>query len=205
MIAMISPGLASCENTLNTLRYADRVKEMKKGAPKAVAGGLAPSAMDMGGAGSDLEMEDEEDGGWLGEPTPLEASLVKQDIAKLHQSIMKGKGKSTKQTDADNVADAAQFTFQSAVAEVVEAEERVVEEHRAWVEADKSFIAQEEKLLRDVDTVDFDADNYARRLDELLDAKMAKLQSLKANVQQFRKHLQDEEKASKAVKSGMKF
>ena len=93
----------------------------------------------------------------------------------------------------------------TAVAEVVEAEERVVEEHRAWVEADKSFIAQEEKLLRDVDTVDFDADNYARRLDELLDAKMAKLQSLKANVQQFRKHLQDEEKASKAVKSGMKF
>ena len=30
MIGNISPGLASCENTLNTLRYADRVKELKK-------------------------------------------------------------------------------------------------------------------------------------------------------------------------------
>uniref|UniRef100_A0A0N5AF57 Kinesin-like protein n=1 Tax=Syphacia muris TaxID=451379 RepID=A0A0N5AF57_9BILA len=28
MIAMISPGMGSCEHTLNTLRYADRVKEL---------------------------------------------------------------------------------------------------------------------------------------------------------------------------------
>ncbi|XP_041133125.1 kinesin-like protein KIF2C isoform X4 [Polyodon spathula] len=30
MIAMISPGINSCEYTLNTLRYADRVKELKE-------------------------------------------------------------------------------------------------------------------------------------------------------------------------------
>ncbi|KAK1876052.1 Kinesin-like protein KIF2C [Dissostichus eleginoides] len=29
MIAMVSPGLASCEYTMNTLRYSDRVKELK--------------------------------------------------------------------------------------------------------------------------------------------------------------------------------
>ncbi|XP_028283500.1 kinesin-like protein KIF2C isoform X2 [Parambassis ranga] len=29
MIAMVSPGMASCEYTMNTLRYADRVKELK--------------------------------------------------------------------------------------------------------------------------------------------------------------------------------
>lgn len=31
MIATISPGINSCEYTLNTLRYADRVRELKKG------------------------------------------------------------------------------------------------------------------------------------------------------------------------------
>ena len=31
MIGNISPSLSSCEHTLNTLRYADRVKELKKG------------------------------------------------------------------------------------------------------------------------------------------------------------------------------
>ena len=29
MIANISPSFSNCENTLNTLRYADRVKELK--------------------------------------------------------------------------------------------------------------------------------------------------------------------------------
>lgn len=34
MIGNVSPGLLSCENTLNTLRYADRVKELKKSSDK---------------------------------------------------------------------------------------------------------------------------------------------------------------------------
>lgn len=33
MIAMISPGLSSCEHSLNTLRYADRVKELAAADP----------------------------------------------------------------------------------------------------------------------------------------------------------------------------
>jgi len=40
MIANVSPALGCCEPTLNTLRYADRVKEMKKdSALKAKMGG----------------------------------------------------------------------------------------------------------------------------------------------------------------------
>lgn len=31
MIGNVSPGLSSCEHTLNTLRYSDRVKELKRG------------------------------------------------------------------------------------------------------------------------------------------------------------------------------
>lgn len=34
MIANISPASANVEHTLNTLRYADRVKELKKGGEK---------------------------------------------------------------------------------------------------------------------------------------------------------------------------
>jgi len=34
MIAMISPGVQSCENSLNTLRYADRVKELGADSPE---------------------------------------------------------------------------------------------------------------------------------------------------------------------------
>ncbi|XP_030383407.1 kinesin-like protein Klp59C [Scaptodrosophila lebanonensis] len=51
MIAMISPGLHSCENTLNTLRYADRVKELTsqpEGKVKAATSGGRTYEMDKG-------------------------------------------------------------------------------------------------------------------------------------------------------------
>lgn len=42
MIANVSPALTCCEPTLNTLRYADRVKELKKdpALKKVLEGGL---------------------------------------------------------------------------------------------------------------------------------------------------------------------
>lgn len=39
MIANVSPALSCCEPTLNTLRYADRVKELKKDPKLKNAGG----------------------------------------------------------------------------------------------------------------------------------------------------------------------
>lgn len=44
MIANISPANSCCEHTLNTLRYADRVKELKKGNE---AGGAQEQPMKM--------------------------------------------------------------------------------------------------------------------------------------------------------------
>ncbi|XP_074543857.1 kinesin-like protein KIF2C isoform X2 [Halichoeres trimaculatus] len=45
MIAMVSPGMASCEYTMNTLRYADRVKELN-GNSKATAASNVQEPMD---------------------------------------------------------------------------------------------------------------------------------------------------------------
>uniref|UniRef100_A0A7I5E816 Kinesin-like protein n=1 Tax=Haemonchus contortus TaxID=6289 RepID=A0A7I5E816_HAECO len=59
MIAMISPGMSSCEHTINTLRYADRVKELG-----ADEGGSSPPMGDdelmlrTDGTGDDGDNED---------------------------------------------------------------------------------------------------------------------------------------------------
>jgi kinesin family protein 2/24 len=203
MIAMISPGLGSCENTLNTLRYADRVKELKKGKPVA-KGGTAMERVqqqDVSGSGGDSDFEmDGDDGGWLGEPSPLEGSLAKQDLQHLHDSIIKRNG--GKQSQAEEAA----FQFHDAVAEVVEAEERVVEEHRAALQADQKFLAEEEKMLAGVQSaIDYDMDAYAKRLDEMLTEKIGKLQSLQGSVQSFRRQLTAEEHASKRVSGQLRF
>lgn len=53
MIAMISPGVSSCEHSLNTLRYADRVKELGGGDLQTNAGS-EPEQEDDGGDISQL-------------------------------------------------------------------------------------------------------------------------------------------------------
>eukprot|EP00041_Stephanoeca_diplocostata_P036379 m.1325256 g.1325256 ORF g.1325256 m.1325256 type:complete len:767 (-) comp24853_c0_seq26:4199-6499(-) len=228
MIAMVSPGLESCENSLNTLRYADRVKELKKdkailtdaggGAGGAGSGGVATASKASGGrrpAGKTrssaepaapvaatapdssntdaaLEMDDAEDGDWLLEPSPLESSLARQDLKRLHESLK------IKDRDHNNNL----FNFHNAVAEVVEAEERLEEEHRATIQLEREMLDEEDRLLQDINGVDYDVEDYAQRLDQILDTKIKRLTELSTSVRSFRKQLQDEEQASKQVPKG---
>ncbi|XP_050515665.1 kinesin-like protein Klp10A [Diabrotica virgifera virgifera] len=71
MIAMISPGVNSCEHSLNTLRYADRVKEL-------VAGDLQTNS------GSDNEQD--EDGDLL-QLRSLNENDMTPEMLNLHQFI----------------------------------------------------------------------------------------------------------------------
>jgi len=48
MIACVGPGVMSCEHTLNTLRYADRVKELKKEAGDVVSSNLSKKEKELG-------------------------------------------------------------------------------------------------------------------------------------------------------------
>lgn len=72
MIAMISPGVNSCEHSLNTLRYADRVKEL-------VAGDVQTNS------GSDNETDD--DDGDLLQLRSLNENDMTPEMLNLHQFI----------------------------------------------------------------------------------------------------------------------
>ncbi|XP_028902587.1 kinesin-like protein KIF2C [Ornithorhynchus anatinus] len=69
MIAMISPGMSSCEYTLNTLRYADRVKE------------LSPHNGGSGELQNRMELEGEE-----AEPTP-QGSPLQHNLSKEEEEL----------------------------------------------------------------------------------------------------------------------
>merc|ERR1712167_107656 len=112
------------------------------------------------------------------------------DIKRMHKSLRK-KG-------AENKDEAEEmFNFHSAVAAVVETEERVVEEHRAAIQLDRELLDEGARLLGEVDGVDYDVDDYARRLDEILTTKVERLTALKKSVAAFRQMLAMEEQASK--------
>lgn len=79
--------------------------------------------------------------------------------------------------EIDNDSDKL-LSFHEAVAEVVEMEERFVEDHRSAVQLEHEMLAEEEKLLAEVDGTDFDVEDYVKRLEQILVTKMEKLQVL---------------------------
>ncbi|EGD78057.1 hypothetical protein PTSG_12814 [Salpingoeca rosetta] len=128
-------------------------------------------------------------------PVGLDSSLAKHDLQQLHKS-MRSRGEDE---DMDGM-----FQQLEAMATLEETEDAVIEEHRSAIQFAREMLTEEEKVLAEVEGVNSDSEEYARRLEQILAAKIEKLQHLKANVGKFRRQLQDEEARAKDCK-GFKF
>uniref|UniRef100_A0A8C2GFW6 Kinesin-like protein n=1 Tax=Cyprinus carpio TaxID=7962 RepID=A0A8C2GFW6_CYPCA len=172
MIATISPGMTSCENTLNTLRYANRVKELTVD-PNAVMEGVRPNV----DAINQLDIMDEE---W-----ELGNSPQRDDLKLLCEQ------------NEEEVSPQL-FTFHEAVSHLVEMEEQVLEDHRAVFQSIR-WLEDEKVLLEMTEEVDYDVDSYSCQLEQILDQKIEILIELRDKVKSFRSTLQEEEQASKQI------
>ncbi|XP_064605768.1 kinesin-like protein KIF2A [Liolophura sinensis] len=166
MIAMISPGMNSCEHTLNTLRYADRVKELGPGGP-------------VEGKPADVAPPNNVDIGTM--------SPQNSDLAML------------KTSNQEEVSDEL-LTFHEAVNHMQELEEQVVDSHRSLLEQSQKWLAEDRKLLKMTDEVDYDTEAYARQLDALLASKIEAYTALREQLTAFRQELKEEESLSRKIK-----
>ncbi|XP_044052684.1 kinesin-like protein KIF2A isoform X4 [Siniperca chuatsi] len=172
MIATISPGMTSCENTLNTLRYANRVKELTVD-PNQVMEGGRPNIH----AVNQLDLLDED---WLS------ISPQRDDLKLLCEQ------------NEEEVSPQL-FTFHEAVSQLVEMEEQVLEDHRAVFQESIRWLEDEKVLLEMTEEVDYDVESYATQLEQILDQKIEILTELRDKVKSFRSTLQEEEQASKQI------
>ncbi|XP_054905156.1 kinesin-like protein KIF2A isoform X2 [Poeciliopsis prolifica] len=172
MIATISPGMTSCENTLNTLRYANRVKELTVD-PNQVMEGGRPNIH----AVNQLDILDEE---WLS------ISPQRDDLKLLCEQ------------NEEEVSPQL-FTFHEAVSQLVEMEEQVLEDHRAVFQESIRWLEDEKVLLEMTEEVDYDVESYATQLEQILEQKIDILTELRDKVKSFRSTLQEEEQASKQI------
>ncbi|XP_076019748.1 kinesin-like protein KIF2A [Genypterus blacodes] len=211
MIATISPGMASCENTLNTLRYANRVKEF----------GISPS---------DIPFSQSRNVGGRSELSPtfeyeyITTSVVRvQALAVDPTAVMEncqgghldqlevleaqwGMGSSPQRDDLKLLCEQNEeevspqlFTFHEAVSQLVEMEEQVLEDHKAVFQESIRWLEEEKVLLEMTDEVDYDVDSYVTQLEQILDQKVDILAELRDKVRSFRSALQEEEQASQQI------
>uniref|UniRef100_A0A674BLU8 Kinesin-like protein n=1 Tax=Salmo trutta TaxID=8032 RepID=A0A674BLU8_SALTR len=171
MIATISPGMTSCENTLNTLRYANRVKELTVDANQVIEG-VRPN----------IHVVDLLDNDW----DHLGSSPQRDDLKLLCEQ------------NEEEVSPQL-FNFHEAVSQMVEMEEQVLEDHRAVFQESIRWLEDEKVLLEMTEEVDYDVDSYATQLEQILDQKIDILTELRDKVKSFRSSLQEEEQASKQI------
>ncbi|XP_049618780.1 kinesin-like protein KIF2A isoform X3 [Syngnathus scovelli] len=172
MIATISPGMTSCENTLNTLRYANRVKELTVDHNQVMEGGRANIH-----TVNQLDFIDEE---WQN------SSPQRDDLKLLCEQ------------NEEEVSPQL-FSFHEAVSQLVEMEEQVLEDHRAVFQESIRWLEDEKDLLKMTEEVDYDVESYATQLEKILDQKIDILTELRDKVKSFRCALQEEEKASMQI------
>ncbi|XP_051498175.1 kinesin-like protein KIF2A isoform X4 [Apus apus] len=173
MIATISPGMASCENTLNTLRYANRVKELT--VDPSATGDSRPTIHHASNQIDDLETQ------WAVGSSPQRDDLkllCEQNEEEFSPQL---------------------FTFHEAVSQMVEMEEQVVEDHRAVFQESIRWLEEEKALLEMTEEVDYDVDSYSTQLEAILEQKIDILTELRDKVKSFRAALQEEEQASKQI------
>ncbi|CAI5650530.1 unnamed protein product [Oreochromis niloticus] len=203
MIATISPGMTSCENTLNTLRYANRVKEF----------GISPSDIPFSQSGQ----------GSRPEHSPTNTFEVKELTVDPNQVMEGGRPNihavnqldlldeewlsiSPQRDDLKLLCEQNEeevspqlFTFHEAVSQLVEMEEQVLEDHRAVFQESIRWLEDEKVLLEMTEEVDYDVESYATQLEQILDQKIEILTELRDKVKSFRSALQEEEQASKQI------
>ncbi|ALC48876.1 Klp10A [Drosophila busckii] len=174
MIAMISPGLSSCEHTLNTLRYADRVKELVvKEVPEA---GLGDS--DLIEIMDDEEEEDDQQLDELGgmpQHSGHHHAHHQHHHASLQQRTHNNNNNNSKNGNGANM-DLAMLSSLSehemsdelivqhqAIDDLQQTEEMVVEYHRSVNATLENFLAESKALYDLTNFVDYDQDAYCKR------------------------------------------
>ncbi|KAF8027555.1 hypothetical protein BT93_E0457 [Corymbia citriodora subsp. variegata] len=216
MISCISPSSGSCEHTLNTLRYADRVKSLSKGSnPKkdvlssttnlkesttfplsSVASNasnfeedITPSWPEQTG-GDDYDVSEEF---YEPERTQWKRNNVKLESlnrAASEEKLQKPSFTQTKWKDQQR-SDANNSHFGDDLDALLQEEEDLVNAHRKQVEDTMNIVREEMDLLVEADQPGNQLDGYVTKLNAILAQKAAGIRQLQNRLAHFQKRLKD--------------
>ncbi|GFP99924.1 kinesin-13a [Phtheirospermum japonicum] len=213
MISCISPTSGSCEHTLNTLRYADRVKSLSKGnnskkdvlastsnLKESIAQPLSslpplPSAFEDDAGDSWPEQNDREeyDDEFYEPERPTWKKNTKVEsygFSNMDDKMKRVNGQS-KFMDPPK-AEMKHSSSDDNLNALLKEEEDLVNAHRKQVEETMDIVRQEMNLLVEADQPGNQLDDYISRLNTILSQKAAGILQLQNRLAHFQKRLKEQ-------------
>ncbi|XP_015867198.3 kinesin-like protein KIN-13B [Ziziphus jujuba] len=215
MISCISPSSGSCEHTLNTLRYADRVKSLSKG--NNLKKDILPPTLNLKESttvplssvlptGSTFEDDitdtwpeqvEREDFDASEEPYEQQAKpLWKKNGKQDPYNISMAEGKFRRPNGQTNWKDLPKVDSRNSHSDddlnaLLQEEEDLVNAHRKQVEDTMNIVREEMNLLVEADQPGNQLDNYVTRLNAILSQKAAGILQLQNRLAHFQKRLKE--------------
>lgn len=224
MIANVSPSSSSVEHTLNTLRYADRVKELRKDKAARSPGGVTPGPNAAKYNASVLRANPEpaikERVSAVNAPAhppvitnaakqpfvPRPAATSEQQAAAQAQPLREmnyGLSGTAANDSVHGAAGAENNAMLMAREElmnaILEEEDELIQCHRKQIEDTMDITRSEMNLLAEVDQPGSAIDTYVDKLGRILRDKTASIQLLQAKLDSFKAKLREEEIMSKTM------
>ncbi|KAL3631890.1 Kinesin-like protein KIN-13B [Castilleja foliolosa] len=211
MISCISPTSGSCEHTLNTLRYADRVKSLSKGnnskkdilastsnlkesiaQPLSSLPPLASAFDDDAGDPEQNDREEYDDEYYEPERPTWKKNMKVESYGFLNMDDkMKRANGQLKWTEPPK-AEMKQSNSDDNLNALLKEEEDLVNAHRKQVEETMDIVRQEMNLLVEADQPGNQLDDYISRLNAILSQKCAGILQLQNRLAHFQKRLKEQ-------------
>ena len=200
MIANISPAASSADHTLNTLRYADRIKERVVGAQaKNNKDGGVPTPPPAALLGRPCS---ESKAAAAAKPTSKAIAAGSKEVSPMPPPPAAppkaANGREPLRRDALNLNEELQLDddideLHRTVQDLFEEEEALLNLHMNIIQENAELLTEEGRLLQQIQTDDGDIDEYATRLENILERKQELVVILKQRLSTFRGKLRNEE------------
>ncbi|CAI0628925.1 unnamed protein product [Linum tenue] len=206
MISCISPSSGSCEHTLNTLRYADRVKSLSKGGSKRDL--LSSSTPNLRDSTALLQMSDDSITEFPSDKNRFGWSKsVDRESSPPHnlERVPSGRSQSYQVSVSDDrwrndaptkrpeilMPQPNNFHPDEDLNALLMEEEDLIAAHRQQVEETISTVREEMDLLAAADEPGNQLHDYVAKLNTILSQKAAGIVHLQTRLAQFQRHLSE--------------
>lgn len=223
MIANVSPTASCCEHTLNTLRYADRVKELHNGPSHSANDQADQLAKELMLPRQNINVtripviKDVKTTVQLGAlPTkgnvkkaaadfdePQRPNTVKAGKSNTKKSARPDTGlaKRTEEVKMPSPEDLQKLSeaHEKLIDIILEEEDQVVEAEKKQIDTVMELAKKEMNLLREVSKPGSDIEDYVKQLGGILEHKLEVISVLRSRLSGFNAHLDEEEDICKRV------